>query len=68
MASFWESTIDSSIPFTGGGSAWIRALEWGSRGRGFESRPPDVVDYLITWENGREAIVEHKPNTFSDTL
>ena len=37
-----KGSLDIDI-LPGGGPVWIRALEWGSRGRGFESRPPDVL-------------------------
>ena len=50
-----EGTISSKVvlifsgcdSISGGGAVWISALEWGSRGRGFESRPPDFVGECI---------------------
>ncbi len=46
----YERSIErerASMVYSGGGAVWISALEWGSRGRGFKSRPPDQICSLV---------------------
>ena len=40
--SLHRKKIRYNLNNSGGGAVWISALEWGSRGRGFKSRPPEI--------------------------
>ncbi len=42
--------------FSGCSAVWISALEWGSRGRGFESRHPEFITYARADLNCRPAV------------